>query len=124
MAVGDFQSEHGGYDTLVESWYGTKWSVVPSPDKGPAVLDNGLFGVSCLSPRSCVAAGGAGISPAGGRGETLIESWDGTTWSLVASPDEGAVSGFTGVSCAPAAPCVAVGSDNTGHRAGTLVEMS
>jgi len=122
VAVGDFEST--GYDTLTESWDGAKWSIVASPDKGPVDLDDDLAAVSCLSPQSCVAVGAAAESPAGGRGETLVESWNGAAWSLVPSPDKGPVSGLSGVSCAPSAPCVAVGSYLIAHHGGTLTEVS
>jgi hypothetical protein len=108
-AVGNFLGNSGGSRTLIESWDGAKWSVVTSPDKGRAALDNNLAGVSCASTRSCVAVGNAGSSPVGG-GNTLVEPWDGAAWSVVPSPDLGqTASGLAGVSCL-ATTCVAVGA--------------
>jgi hypothetical protein len=50
----------GSYNTeakiLVESWDGSSWSVVPTPNPGAA--DHVLNGVSCVSPGFCMAAGG------------------------------------------------------------------
>jgi len=43
------------------------WSVVPSPNK--PVIDNELFGVTCLSARSCTAVGRA-------ASKTLVERWN------------------------------------------------
>ena len=48
--------------TLVETWNGTKWTVVPSPNAGPASAANILESVSCVSARACTAVGGS--SPA------------------------------------------------------------
>lgn len=109
-AVGYSMGATGGYRTLVEHWDGTKWSFVPSPDEGPANLNDVLSGVSCTSAASCVAVGYAGGSAAGG-GHTLAESWDGAKWSVVPSPAPGkGASALAGVSCATPSPCVAVGA--------------
>jgi len=51
-AVGNYSSNSLG-QTLIESWNGTVWSVVPGP--GPSVAY--LYGVSCVSARSCKATG-------------------------------------------------------------------
>ena len=60
-----FSSGAGG--TLVESWNGTSWSVVPSPGSGDA-----LNWVSCASASACMAAGYR--YNANQYGKTLIES--------------------------------------------------
>ena len=123
LAVGDY--EHVGYATLTESWDGAKWSLVASPDRGPADLTDDLLGVSCLSARSCVAAGNAGVSPGGGEGATpLVESWNGSKMSIVPSPAKGSSSGFGSVSCPPAGPCAAVGEYGAKSSVGTLIEMN
>ena len=69
--------------TLIESWNGTAWSIVPSPD--PITNGGSLNGVSCTSPADCVAAGWFFYN--GSNAQTLVESWDGTTWTIVTSPD-------------------------------------
>jgi hypothetical protein len=61
--------------------------------------------------------------------KTLIESWNGTTWSLVPSPNgihgSGAINILGGVSCASVAQCTAVGHDITITRKAskTLIEL-
>lgn len=40
---------------LVESWDGSRWSVVPTPN--PGIIDHILNGVSCASKDNCTAAG-------------------------------------------------------------------
>ena len=49
--------------------------------------DNTLNGVSCTrtGPAFCVTVGGDDAS----GDQTLVESWSGTTWSIVPSPNEG-----------------------------------
>jgi len=108
---------------LIESWNGTTWSIVPSPNAGGALIN--LAGVSCVSVRACTAVGDF----FGGNGvdKTLIESWNGTTWSVVPSPNAvhgaGAINVLGGVSCASAATCVAVGNYIKGNTSKTLTEL-
>jgi len=96
--------------TLTESWDGTSWSVVPSPNPGnPHAI---LQGVSCVSPTVCTAAGLSYTNS--GASTTLIESWDGTSWSVVPSPNPAAESGLSGASCVSATVCTAVGLSGSG----------
>ena len=57
------------------------WSVVPSPSPGSG---DALSGVSCVSAEACTAVGTYHTSSGGAR--TLIESSNGTTWSVVPNP--------------------------------------
>ena len=87
------------------------WSAVPSPDSGPG--NNVLAAVSAVSSDDVWAVGQA--EDANGNGQALIEHWDGTTWSLVASPTilESNLLGVVGVSATSA---WAVGSSLTRHN--------
>ena len=79
-----------------------------------------LSRVSCTSVTACTAVGFA-ASTSG----TLIESWDGTTWSVASSPSKGSGSSLADVSCLPAATCTAVGayiSSVFPHPDKTLIE--
>ena len=115
VAVGSSLTEGLGILTLVKAWDGARWSSVPSPESPDHdVSDNQLSGVSCLSPTSCVAAGtGSRESTIGhpGAARTLIESWDGSRWSVTPSPNPGSFDDSTlaGVSCT-SEHCAAVGS--------------
>ena len=105
-------------DPLIEHWNGTRWSIVAGPNAGSGVLTSGLRGVSCVSATSCFAVGSS-ISKAGSA--TLVERWDGATWSIVASPTpagSGSDIGLIGVECASDSNCFAVGNGGTN----TLVE--
>jgi hypothetical protein len=119
-AVGWSLVSESRYKTLVESWDGTKWSVVHAPNPATAG-GNALFGVSCVSAAACTAVGYSLIS--GDLYRTLIESWDGTSWTVV--PSRNPVSGddyLYGVSCTTAAACTAVGHTFNGGVSQTLIE--
>jgi hypothetical protein len=101
---------------------GLTWSVVPSPNIKPATNNNELNGVSCVSASDCVAVGEqAGPTAAGTLVSALIESWNGTAWSVVPSPQPGNRALY-GVSCTSAARCTAVGVNFANPPNATLVE--
>jgi hypothetical protein len=116
----------GTYDTgsltqtLVETSSGSNWSVVPSPDP-PGSLFSVLTGVSCTGPTACTAVG---YSILGTATQTLVEAWDGSTWSVVQSPDPAGSpdSELNGVSCTTPSACTAVGYAVIGTSHDTLVE--
>ena len=107
VAVGNYSNGTGSGSsilprTLVESWNGAAWSVVPSPSPSVAYL----YGVSCASARSCTAVGDYATKSQ--VRQVLVESWNGTSWSTVANPSPFAAYLY-GVSCASARACKAVG---------------
>ncbi len=117
VAVGSSYSSTGVWQSLVESWDGTSWTIATSPDQGSG--DNLLFGVSCSSPTGCVAVGSSYSSTA--VWQTLIESWDGTSWTIAASPDPGSGdNSLNAVSCATSTNCLAVGAES--NTAGTQAD--
>ncbi|HKF78935.1 MAG TPA: alkaline phosphatase family protein [Candidatus Dormibacteraeota bacterium] len=89
-AVGDQEGANGKFETLVEHFDGTGWSVVPSPD--PGTTGNHLYGVKAIGPDDVWAVG----QQLGETGpdQTLIEHWDGHAWSVVPSPAQGTASGM------------------------------
>ncbi len=92
--------------TLVESWNGSAWSVIPSPNVGS--IDSSLDSVSCASTTNCVAAGVSYTTMS--VYQVLVESWNGTAWSVTSAPvPSGTDSSFTSVSCTSTANCTAVG---------------
>ncbi len=108
--------------TLVETWDGTAWSVTPSLNSSPT-HNNELTGVSCTAATACVAAG---YYSNGTDNQTLIETWDGTTWSVTPSPNATPTQDnyLTGVSCSSASACVAVGYYSNGTNVRTLVQSA
>jgi len=105
-AVGDQLNSKGYYQTLTELWNGTTWSLVPSPDKGHGTNENLLTGVSCVSQTACTAVGLYGV----GSLAPLIESWNGTRWTIVPSPNRNDSGVLNGVACTSLTFCVAVGT--------------
>jgi len=100
--------------TLVERWNGTRWTIVPSPNP-PSGDFASLTDVSCTSATSCVAVGGA-FNPGPSLWWTFVERWDGTSWSIMPSPNPAGLSyaNLTSVSCPTATSCTAVGNANNG----------
>jgi hypothetical protein len=78
-----------GTVTLIEHWNGTSWSVVPSPNTD---VQNALHGIATVSSSNLWAVGEATASFTNGVSttRTLIQRWDGSTWSVVPSPNVGA----------------------------------
>lgn len=115
FAVGAHSTEAEA-DTLVDAWTGDGWTAMASPSVGGG-MDSFLNGVTCLSASDCWAVGDVQPSSNGPKptnvdtATTLIESWNGFAWSIVGSPNPtGAqISVLTGVSCASATACFAVG---------------
>ena len=97
--------------TFVQRWNGSSWSIVATPIPSGALFEN-LAGVTCTSPASCYAVGGyVSNSTAGFTFGTLVEYWNGTSWSIVSSPNPSSPSfaALTGVACSSATDCEAVG---------------
>src|SRR5262249_14807472 len=96
------------FETLIEHWDGTSWSIIQSPNAN-AAKDNRLFGVTCASTTDCWSVGQYRDSTDSSQPlQTLIEHWDGTSWSIVTSPNDVA-SLLSGVACTSASDCWAIG---------------
>ena len=91
--------------SLIEEWNASVWSIVPSPRVGART--NTLNGVTCVSADSCTAVGG--YFGNGGLDKTLVESWNGSKWVVVSSPDIGLADQLHGVTCVSTTSCLAVG---------------
>jgi hypothetical protein len=116
-AVGAAQNANGVFQTLIEHWDGTAWSVVPSPSPSTgssAELDS----VGAVSGSDVWAAGDSGSG-------TLTEQWNGTAWAVVTSPSPSTVSNnLTGIAVVSANDIWAVGSSLTSSFASqTLIEQ-
>lgn len=75
--------------TLIEHYDGTSWSVVPSPNVGPNSIyqSNRLLGITANSPTDIYAFGSYFDSDGSGQQFTLLEHWDGTSWTIQPSPN-------------------------------------
>ena len=112
-AVGSYNTAQGSFESLslAERWNGSQWSVQPTPnptDPSPPFAASVLQGVACTSSSSCVAVGQFNKS----TGETvpLAESWSGSQWSLLSTPNLSNGGALQGVTCTSASACLAVGS--------------
>jgi hypothetical protein len=81
-AVGSFTNTGKFAQTLALHWDGTSWSVIPSANVPGD--NNELYGVVALGPDNVWAVGYHGNAAFGFL--TLIEHWNGSTWSIVSSP--------------------------------------
>ncbi|HMA38077.1 MAG TPA: hypothetical protein VKY74_26755 [Chloroflexia bacterium] len=88
-AVGYQDDWNSPFQTLVEHWDGTTWSVVPSPS--PSTYNNLLYGVTAVAANDVWAVGY--YYGANGLEQTLIEHWNGSAWAVVASPNPGSATG-------------------------------
>ena len=106
-AVGNYLNSTDTEQTLIEHWDGTSWSIVASPNVGPD--PNLLSGVAAVSTSDVWAVGYYYSTTSKER--TLIEHWDGTSWSVVASPNFGVnVNQLSGVAAVSANDIWAVGN--------------
>src|SRR5438132_2657024 len=93
--------------TLIEHWDGSQWTMVSSPNPG-SVRDE-LYGVAAISANDVWAVGDS-FNGGNSNNLTLIEHWDGTSWSVVSSPDPGGDNTLNGVVALSATNVWAVGS--------------
>lgn len=75
------------FRTLAEHFNGKRFVIVPTPDRESAPAVDFLEALSGSSASDLWAVGSS--SPPGTPDQTLAEHWDGTAWSIVASPDPG-----------------------------------
>ena len=119
-AVGSFIAASGSGQALIEHWDGKKWSVVASPTAGTG---NVLLGVVAVSTTDVWAVGTFALTGSG-IAQTLIEHWDGTSWSVVSSPNASTQTNeLAGVTAVSASDIWAVGEFVTsGGLIQTLIE--
>jgi hypothetical protein len=126
QAVGSFtQGTSGPTRIFVESWNGTRWTLVHTPSVGSGSAANSdLNSISCVTSSFCMAAGSYwSTGPFG----SLVEEWNGASWSVVskiAGKGSNEV-GLDAVSCSSSMSCMAVGIalDRTDTYSKTLAEI-
>lgn len=106
-AVGSYVSA-GVTKLLVQEWSGGKWLVVTAPAPAEATSSS-LSAIACTSSTSCRAVGSY---VSGGVTKTLSLSWNGTAWSVTATPNPGGAtfSQLSGIACLSSSSCRAIGS--------------
>jgi hypothetical protein len=116
--VGSFLNHRLRSRTLIEHWDGSGWSVIPSPSPG-ATSDN-LLGVVALGPSDVWAVGTFVTSGFGSS--SLVEHYDGTSWSVVSSPNGGSFNTLFGIGSSSATDLWTVGNLANGPFPSTLAE--
>ena len=109
-----------GGSTLVETYDGRVWTILPSPNASTTFWTS-LYGVSCTAGPSCVAVGAYYVSKAIGT-MPVVETYDGTTWTITATPSLVSGGELNGVSCPIARNCKAVGVNYSGTDGHNLAE--
>jgi hypothetical protein len=134
MAVGEYVCgfcPEGFPQTLALRWDGVAWTLLspqnPSTNRfgAPGNQSDELVGVSCPGSDECVAAG---YYYDGLNDHTLVERWDGTAWSVSASPNTSDTydNQLTAISCSSPTSCMAVGSfynGSTVNQTGTTTQV-
>src|SRR5215218_7469106 len=116
-AVGH-SSSSGRQKTLIERWNGTQWRVVTSPNAGTSG-DNALTSIDALSSTSAWAVGS---SRTANSRKSLIQRWNGTSWTIVSSPNPGTFgNSLLGVAAAGPNNIWAVGWKNSGNGLRSLL---
>jgi hypothetical protein len=113
---------NGSQLTLIEHWNGTTWSVVPSPNDGPYVQE--LLRVRAVSSSDVWAVGYHlavfGVSQVY---QTTILHWNGSSWTVVPSPDLNQRSNYLwSVDGTSASDAWAVGFYDTGTTLDTVTQ--
>lgn len=117
-AVGYYDAGSNPDQTMILHWNGSQWEIVPSA--------NAPTGFSLLYSVDASASGdvwavGYNSNPPGGQVRTLVQHWDGTSWTLVNSPNPGSnYNSLTGVSVVSANDVWAVGNSNSGSGSQTM----
>ena len=102
---------HTGGGPLAERWNGTTWALqtVPIP---ASFFHPGLNDVSCTSASACVAVGFYITDD--DNHLPLAATWNGTTWTVQATPPVTDLSSLSSLSCTSASACIAVGTTPVG----------
>ncbi len=83
-AVGYYTNDQGVYQTLIEHYDGSVWSIVPSPNS-EADVANELTGISAVSASNIWAVGYENNVNTG-MNDPISLSWNGSVWSMIAIP--------------------------------------
>ncbi len=115
IAVGAYSGSGGYHTPFAEQWNGTAWTLhtlsIP-----PGAVSAQLNGVSCTSANACVAVGSSYDSNSGTTA-TLAVKWDGTAWSVQATPGAAGygVNVLNALFCSSATNCEAVGYSSANY---------
>jgi hypothetical protein len=100
-------------------------AVVPSVSAGAAggVVPNSLWDVTCPSSTRCFAVGNSFTKP-GANARTLVERWNGSSWSIMPSPNSSVANTWlTAVACTSTTSCMAVGNASASGYGGSAFAL-
>ena len=112
-AVGSSFTNATGFQTVIEHWNGSQWSIVPSPNPGATGTNNTLSGLAVTSASNAWAVGTSSTAIAD---HTLILHWDGTSWQRVPSPTPDGSDQLRGAAATSASNAWAVGASSDGAK--------
>src|SRR5689334_21396361 len=94
------------------------WTLNASPN----LTDQDFTAVTCITASDCWAVGA--YMDSNFTAKTLIEHWNGLSWSVVPSPNSGTADNvLNGVTCTSASNCWAVGAYTAASAQQTLIEQ-
>jgi hypothetical protein len=82
-SVGDSGTEN----PISLHWSGTQWNLVPTPTFSSEATNAVLVGLAVRSSADIWATGQYVLPLLGSAEQTLVEHWDGVSWSVVSSPN-------------------------------------
>jgi hypothetical protein len=110
---------YSGRNTLIERWNGTQWRVVASPNAGTTGDRITLTSVDALSSTNAWAVGSTLTATSR---KSLIQRWNGTSWTIVSSPNPGTLgNSLLGVEATGSKDIWAVGWKNSGNGLRSLL---
>lgn len=122
-AAGSYgRADTGGASTLILHWDGSTWAISPSVNASGNF--NSLLAVDAIASNDIWAAGNTNPNPGGSGNQvrTLMEHWDGTSWTLASGPNPGTASNFINAVSATAANDVWVAGSYSSGTSRTLIE--
>src|SRR5271165_1730041 len=121
LLAGDYVTspQSGAFRPFALTWNGTSLRRAPAPPLPKGVTNATLNSVSCVAVRSCVAVGTLYASTI----RTLVETWNGTKWTLHTPPDPAGTMlvQTNSVSCLSLTRCVLAGVTVSAAMANTGV---
>jgi hypothetical protein len=122
-AVGEYGGPGMDERTLVEHWNGASWSIVPSPNGTADPVPGANFVLIGVAATSASDVWAVGNFTNGGPGQTLVEHWNGASWSVVPSPNaDPSSNSLDAVAVVSASDVWAVGSSGSGAMPKSLIE--
>jgi hypothetical protein len=121
---GSYVDSNGNTDPLVEQWNGATWNIIATPNLDS--IESMFTGMTQVPGTNQLWAVGLYLNPNDSNTtQTLTEFWNGTTWSVVPSPNNGTLMNeFEAVSAIAANDVWAVGNytDPQTENSETLLE--